>query len=978
MRRSKVNQPEKIKSILGGLYTIMKSKIPKILSVALALVLVLSFSLVMAVPAAAATAVTITSVTPDSRVAAEHATYTIIMTTATGLVNGTDTISIIFPTGMIPSATAAAPDDVKINTVALDSITTADYLVSGQRLTLTVPTTGTFNAGTVTVVIGDGGGNTEVTNPSAGSYTLQVYTSKDTTAVTSGAIIIGDSVTCKLDPPTVALDNYEVGIAADYTIGLGQDDGVTLAADTDTITITFPDEVTVPTGISDRNYVSIATHPLDSTDDYSAVGQVVTLTVPEDVEDDTFNVVFMAEANIINPETAGATGTYNTFTALTSLEPIESAVGDYDEGITAGDITKAVFSVFPVPAEYNVATAITIETQDQYGNASVVSGSKTWVLTTTNTDPGVFDPATVVLTSASSSTFDYKDTVSGATVTAYESPTEGWADATGTFTINPQVALYHGDEPVANFTTIQTAIDAAVTGDTINVGAGTYNPFTVENFTGPLTIQSDPVGAATITSSGATISEPLVEVSTSSSVTIKGFMIDGKSKFSGYGTSAISVNACTGTIIITENIIQNLLRGDSTSNLNDCGTGIYALNSSVTITDNSITSYHGNGIRIRQNSGTVTATITGNTIQGCGLNEYYSGDAIRTDGAVTAAISDNELSNNKYAEDAYDPVKDDWSASAGLSVHEDSVITATNNSIHDSDFGIHVKGVASGTLPVLSASYNDIYDNGQGFFYEKNTGDTTGEFDSLDITHNWWGSLTGPNTPANPSGTANAVTADVAFTKVSTADIAYSPWLSTGQASVVASGKSQYATAVKMSSCATFLGSTYSGGWNTFSTPIWLDGSADTWGEATALVTLDYVTAYGWDGTNWTTVVASTPLTPLDAVFVQLKTEAQSIPILYSTQLLVAPTKTMHAAAGSYTGWELVGPARLPDPGTMTKTTEFLSIADNYSQAINPITGNVLNCTNEIVVGAGYWVFMTSDATLAGFTVTPVPFVAVQ
>jgi len=195
-----------------------------------------------------------------------------------------------------------------------------------------------------------------------------------------------------------------------------------------------------------------------------------------------------------------------------------------------------------------------------------------------------------------------------------------------------------------------------------------------------------------------------------------------------------------------------------------------------------------------------------------------------------------------------------------------------------------------------------------------------------------------------------------------------------GQATVITSGKSRYATSVTMSNVATLSGATYSGGWNTFSTPIWLDSSVDTWGEATALVTLDYVTAYGWDGTTWTSVSADTGLTPLDAIFVQLKTEAQSIPILYGTQLLVAPTKSMYATAGSYTGWELVGQANL---SAQERDVTLASISGSYSQVIDPISGAVIASDGSMVVGAGYWVFMTADGVLAGFSVTPQPFVAV-
>jgi hypothetical protein len=52
------------------------------------------------------------------------------------------------------------------------------------------------------------------------------------------------------------------------------------------------------------------------------------------------------------------------------------------------------------------------------------------------------------------------------------------------------------------------------------------------------------------------------------------------------------------------------------------------------------------------------------------------------------------------------------------------------------------------------------------------------------------------------------------------------------------------------------------------------------------------------------------------------------------------------------------------------------SIAGNYSQLIDPISGNVLAGNSIMNVGAGYWVFMINTKTLAGFVGTPQAFVA--
>jgi hypothetical protein len=250
----------KIKSILRRRYIFMKGKIKILGHIGLVLFLLsaLMLALMPVAPVTAATAVSSVTVAPTSLLAAATTKYTITMTTATDLVGDTDTISIVFPTGITPSATAAAASDVTIGGTALDS--TAKYVVSGQRVQLEVPVDKT--AGSIAVVIGVSG--TLVTNPAAGSYQLTVYTSKDTTAVLSTAFVIGGSADSQLTVASVVLDPYTVGVASQYTITLTTE-GTTLAANVDTITITFPEGTTVPASISSASYVTIAGTALTAT-----------------------------------------------------------------------------------------------------------------------------------------------------------------------------------------------------------------------------------------------------------------------------------------------------------------------------------------------------------------------------------------------------------------------------------------------------------------------------------------------------------------------------------------------------------------------------------------------------------------------------------------------------------------------------------------------------------------------------------------
>jgi hypothetical protein len=958
----------------------MKRTFSSIWRIGIALVLVLGMSLVVAAPAAGD--VSSVTVVPEDRTAAGTSKYTITLTTTVDLVADTDTISIEFPTGITPPASISDKAHVEVDNTDLDS--TGQYVNVGQRATITVPKD--ISAGTFDVEIGDGG--SYVTNPAAGSYTLKVYTSKEPTAVESAAFIIAGSDTSKPVVASVVLDDYTAGTAAQYTIEITLD--AALTADSDNIVITFPAGTTVPTSISSAAYVTIEGNALDATTAYSASGQVVTLTVPENVSTGAgqCTVVFLATAGLKNPT---AVGTYS-LTAHTSQEPIESEAQDYDEAIVAGAIYKAVFTDLPTAAAYDTATTITIQTQDQYGNPKAVSGDKTFILQTTNTETGVFGSPTVVISNGNSSnTFTYKDTVSGATITAYESPSQGWTDATGTFNVNPQVALYHEGTLVNNYSTIQAAINAAVPGDTIKASAGTYTESITVNKAN-LTLESTAgmastfiIGAGPGGTTAAIILNAGADDFTLGGASGKGFTITSTAdnylvgvegpedvtisynKFDTTGTPDRAISRINDNLDITRLTVSNNTftiadQYDQGIRDNNPGTGVVVgitiSNNIFNGTDNSLE--HSAIEMIDLDISATASTISGNQFNAMG-NGILIGSWLATDGLIgdddseALTISGNTFSGCKYGIDLSNAKAD-----------KDHNIVIKQNTFTNCTVGL---GLNYGDSPAaddkwnpedMTVKYNDFSGNTDGIYNNANASE------ALVAQHNYFGNPAGPKTTNNLGTTGDPVSSKVT----------YSPWLADSQVTVVASGKSQYAISVFLSHTATYDGTTYSGGWNTFSTPIYLDSSADTWGEILALAgaTSDVVIAYGWDGTTWTTVGSSTSVSPLNAMFVQMKT-AQSMPIVYSTQLYPAPTDSMHTAAGSYTGWELIGIAKLGS--TQERDVALASIADKYSQVIDPITGAVLSSGDHMNVGAGYWVFMTVDGTLAGFSTTPVAFVPV-
>jgi hypothetical protein len=135
----------------------------------------------------------------------------------------------------------------------------------------------------------------------------------------------------------------------------------------------------------------------------------------------------------------------------------------------------------------------------------------------------------------------------------------------------------------------------------------------------------------------------------------------------------------------------------------------------ATISNNILTGGYGtaDGIYVGGSGGSVTATISGNTISGCPEHGINLGDAC----VAGATITGNTIINN---------------AMSGLYIG--AAVNATN----------------------VSANFNNIV--GNTLYGANNAGTGT-----LNATYNWWGSSSGPYHATNPSGTGDAVSDYVDF-----------------------------------------------------------------------------------------------------------------------------------------------------------------------------------------------------------------------
>ncbi|GAJ00850.1 unnamed protein product, partial [marine sediment metagenome] len=276
------------------------------------------------------------------------------------------------------------------------------------------------------------------------------------------------------------------------------------------------------------------------------------------------------------------------------------------------------------------------------------------------------------------------------------------------------------------------------------------------------------------------------------------------------------------------------------------------------------------------------------------------------------------------------------------------------NLITGCTYGVRIKeGVSD--ITGTSVNYNNFVDN-------TNYGIYNGVASTIDATNNWWGDETGPyHATANPGVVANmgdAVSNNVLF----------SPWLYKTQETIVPTKEPAYAQSVVLDNTGKY-------GWNTFSTPIYLDDTADTWAKLISLTGLKYSVAYRFDSAiqEFVPLLAADVyvITPGEGFFIKMDT-AGSLPILYSTeQSLMPPSRALTV------DWNLIGLASLSH---LTVDNAFGSIATapdlaGYGQVVSP-SGNVnqgaVLADGTLHVGEAYWVYMLGARTLAGSTTTPV------
>lgn len=810
--------------------------------------------------------------------------------------------------------------------------------------------------------------------------------------VLSVGLVTGIPVQAAVSQPQVTVSPVRINATAEYTIVFSIT--ASLTAGVHSITVDFPAATTVP-GSYTTGDITINANNVSS-GDTSVAGQKVTMVTPITiVAPATVTIVFTTDAGIINPTT---TGDYQL--KVNTSRPADQTPVESEEYAIRDVPTVTTVS----PAKGNVGGTMWVVIT----GTSFMGDEDTNVSDTTISFGAGADVLQTKYISVTEINVQIEVVAEGAFTVRAETPA-GNSTTNGSFTANiastKQVDVWQKYTPTDlifdtntlvfhnTVATITAAIAAASANYILVAHSAVYEEDLLINKEG-LTLMSVSGKDAT-TIKGVSLSQWGVSTLPNIDIRADGVKLHG---FTIQGPEPSGTLFAAGMIIGAQDveIYNNAFEVNSASdtvNFDDLSQGIVAYHknaipgvdvSGLNIHDNTFT-HRGTGtigyegIYINRDAGTGTVTIADNEFTGKVLR------AITTERSNTV-ISDNTIITDlapglpggymgilvRYASEGQDAVSvvDNTvkgSAAGKGFIHGIRIGTAgqtltninvTGNTVQDNETGILVSSSAGGVV----VNYNNI-DSNTELGLENTDGGT------LNALYNWWGHAIGPNHDTrNPGGQLNAVTGNVDF----------SPWLYKPQEQFAQDAPCLAGSVVLDNEAKEIEPGSYAGGWNSFSTPVTLDGSANTVSELLALVAAGNLSILRAQRFNLATqqwvlvivndiVVENYQIKPGEGFYIQVQSKG-SLPILVEDATTQPPMRDLVA------GWNLIGLSSL---GEQTVATALTGV--EYSMVLSPKPPNDVAWSvppsgagvTDLQLGEVYWVAMGEPGILFGFTLTP-------
>jgi hypothetical protein len=813
--------------------------------------------------------------------------------------------------------------------------------------------------------------------------------------VVSVGLVTGVPVLAAVSQPQVTVSPVRANITAEYTFVFGITATLSVG---DSITVEFPDDTAVP-GSYDDGAITINAHNV-SHGDITVVGRNVTMVTSNAIgAPATVTVVFTAAANITNPTT---TDDYklkvNTSKETTPVESVAYAIRE----------VPAVTTV--KPGGGNVGDTMWVEITgtsfmgDEDTNASDTTISfgvgadvlQTKYISVTEIDVqievkamGTFSVTAQTPAGNSTTNGNFAAHVAG---TKRVDVWQKYTPSDGTFTAN---TLVFG----ATYITISAAVASAGVDYTLLVHSGVYEEDLV------ISAAKEGVTLMSVSGKDATTIKgvqnglctdwptayPNIDI-LADGIRLTGFTIASPDYQADHYTSGMLIGGSNVEIYendfevtsaeITDEISQAITtyHENAIPGVNLTGLNIHD-NNFAPLVSNSTAGYE--GIYINYSVATAGVTIADNT---------FGGEIVR---AITTECSDTVISGNTIITDLAPGLPGGY---MGILVCD--YFLAAQDSV--SVIGNTVKGSASGkgfqkgivigktgqTLTNISVTRNTVQDNETGILVRSSAGGVVVNYNNvagntqlglnntdsvkLDALYNWWGHAIGPHDDTrNPGGQQNAVTGNVTF----------SPWLYKPQEQFAHDAPCLAGSVVLDNEAEEIQPGSYAGGWNSFSTPVALDGSANTVSELLALAAasdLFILRAQRFDlaTQEWVPVILNNvkygttdyQIKPGEGFYIQVRSKG-SLPILVATTTTAPPMRDLAP------GWNLIGLSSFQE-----KTVAIALTGVSYSMVLSPKPPNDVawsvppdpDTAHELLLGQAYWVAMGEPGILFGFTYTPV------